>query len=176
MRFHFYGKTAPSASFNKQGAKHIKNVETRQQIPVEKADGAHWGVLDVLADSPPADVGKPQHCWHVEVVNSPGELSLPYCPVRKAVAHFGCSYIKHAQLCYMCRSVEWWTLPACRNGKAFWDSWVQSMNALSSHLTGGFEKPHFAASEDVCPCDFPCRDYCRITPSWWSCLAFRYQI
>lgn len=49
---------------------------TKQQIPVEKADGAHCGVLDVMDDSPPADVGKPQHCSHVKVVNSPGELSL----------------------------------------------------------------------------------------------------
>lgn len=40
----------------------------------------------------------------------------------------------------MCRSVEHWTLPGCSNGKAFWDSWVQSTNALSSHTTGGFEK------------------------------------
>lgn len=40
----------------------------------------------------------------------------------------------------MCRSVEHWTPPGCRNGKAFWDSWMQSMNALSSHITGGFEK------------------------------------
>lgn len=40
----------------------------------------------------------------------------------------------------MCRSAEHWTLPGCRNGKAFWDSWVQSMKALSSHIIGGFEQ------------------------------------
>lgn len=69
---------------------------TLQQIPVEKADGAHCGVLDVLDNSPLADVGKPQPCSRVEVVNSAGELSLPFCPVRKALAQFGCCYIKHA--------------------------------------------------------------------------------
>lgn len=58
---------------------------TKKQIPVEKADGVHCGALDVLDGSPSADVGKPQHWSYVKVVNSPGELSLSHCPVRKAL-------------------------------------------------------------------------------------------
>lgn len=149
---------------------------TKQQIPAEKADGAHWGVLDGLDDSPCCWEATAQlTCWGCELTRR-ALSSLLSCKERLGsfwiLLHQTCiTVVLHVQIS--------WALDSPRMQE--WKSFLGFLGAVyecsqQAYHRRLWELSHFAVSEDVCPCDSHCRDYCRITPSWWSCLAFRHQI